>query len=77
VAPRTLEHENKCSKGLLAARKAVSSLISAEHAARLAFDKVNQEGRLSLERLEGSHVALDRAKDCMCLVGPAPGRTWG
>ena len=62
---RTLK---KSSNGLLAARKAVSNLTSAEHAARLALNKANQEGQLSSERVEGAHVALDRAKGGTCLM---------
>ena len=48
--------------------KAASSLTSTEHGAQLAFGKANQEGRLSSERVEGAHVALDKARGDVCLV---------
>ena len=63
----TLKHEKKfSSNGLLAARKAASRLASAKRAARLAFDKANQEARFEPERVKGAHVALDRENGGMC-----------
>jgi hypothetical protein len=49
----------------LAVCKAVSSLTPTERAARLTFNKANQEGRLIKK---GAPIALDRANEDMCLT---------
>ena len=66
ATPQTLEYKKKSPKGLSAASKAVSPLTSAKRTARLAFDKANQEGRFSSERVEDAHLALNRVKEDMC-----------
>jgi uncharacterized protein (DUF3084 family) len=64
----TSKHEKNSSKGLLAARKAVSLLTSTKRAARLAFDEANQEARVSSQRVKEANAALDKAKWDMCLA---------